>query len=483
MIKRNKTVITIYVIFVVLSMQSILISNGQTSESSSETFESFIQNVLKSHESLVLAKLNIIKTKSEIQIIESKLGWNLFANAGINRYSSFAGSLSTLSSASLGVNKLFESGDSIELTSKYNRDDSEFAVSIFQPNPLSTTGVDLNYRMPLIRNKNYNEYQLNINSANSRYTESINSQLTIRDQVTTQAIDLFYDAAILVARIETAKKSINRSVKLKNHIKKNIQLGLLEKGEISQAEAQIYNLQAQHEELVLIWEKSKIAINRLIGQPWNNAFATKVTETPIIKYNLVETNEIVKNYNPELKSLYLDLELADSKIALDLDNTKSKLDLVFSIGALNTQGPSVVSTVDESDVVGGVKLEFQKALDNRGFNSKLYQSRVERDSIQTQITKLELDLKYDTYTLISDIKHITRINDNYKKRNEAEKLKFKDIVNRYRAGRAETNLVIQFENELTQAELIYKTQKLLREKAISLLKLKQGKLLNNKVEN
>jgi len=38
---------------------------------------------------------------------------------------------------------------------------------------------------------------------------------------------------------------------------------------------------------------------------------------------------------------------------------------------------------------------------------------------------------------------------------------------------------IQFENELTQAELAFNTQKILREKIIALLKLKQGLLLSS----
>ncbi|MFV2059754.1 MAG: TolC family protein [Gammaproteobacteria bacterium] len=479
-LKPNKKIFMGFQVFAILVLHTATIMAAQDTINRVETFESFIQRVLKSHESLELAKLNIIRTKSEIQVIESSLGWNLFANAGVNRNRSFVGAEVNQSLATLGVNKIFQSGNSIELKGDYLRDDSEFALSPLQANPLTTSSVAVDYRMPLMQNKNFTQYQLDINSVNSNYTGSINTQSIIRDEITSQAIELYYGAAILVARLDTAKKSIQRSKKLRDHIQKNIKLGILEKGEISQAEAQIYNLQGQYEELVLVWDKSKIAINRLIGVAWNNSFNTVISNTPVVNYNLVDVNEKVIFYNPELKTLNLDLKVADSIIAFHQDNTKSRLDLVFSVGGLNTQGPSLSGAIDESDVIGGIRVEYQKALDNRGLDSKLYQSQVDKNTIEVQIKKLEQDLKYDTNTLISNINQLSKINNSYRKRHKSEIEKYKDIVNRYRAGRADTNLVIQFENELTQAELVFKTQKILREKIIALLKLKQGILLDTK---
>lgn len=468
-------------LFVVLFLQTISVNGVNASVDGTDTFESFVQKVLMNHESLNLAKLDILRTKSEIQVIESSLGWNLFADAGINRNRSFFGAETTQSSLSLGVNKIFQSGDSIQVKSHYVRDDSEYAIIKSQANPLSTTGVDLDYRIPLMQNKVNREFLLNKNSANSKYTESINIQSVIRDEITSQAIELFYSSAILTARLKTAKQSIERAQKLKNHIRNNIKLGILEKGEILQSNAQIYNLQGQYQELKLVWEQSEIAINRLIGKLWNSPFIPIVITTPLMNYDYSQANDNVKIYNPVLKSLNLNLKLADSIIAFHRDNTRSKLDLVISIGTQNTQGPSGIGDINYTDVIGGIKLEYQKALDGRGLNTRLYQAQIDKDRIKTQIVKLEKDLKFDTHLLISNINRISKVNSRYEERHEVEVEKYKDIVKRYRAGRATTNIVIQFENERTQAELVYKTQNILREKTISLLKLKQGKLLTKKL--
>jgi len=484
-VKLNKIIYGSFLSLSILTVQvfSIQYTNaGDNVPDTIETFDSFIQKILSNHESLMLAKNTILRTKSEIQVIESSLGWNLFASAGVNRSRSFIGAETTQSTISIGVNKLFQSGDSIQLKSNYNHDDSEFVVSGTQANPLSTTGVDLNYRIPLLQNKGNSQYRLGINKASTKYAEAVNSQLIIRDEITSHAIELYYGAAILAARLNTARQSINRAKKLKSHIQKNIDLGILEKGEILQSNAQIHNLQAQYQELKLVWEQSEIAINRLLGQPWNTAFKPKVIVSLNKNYNAVEINSIVKNYSPRLKILSLNLKLADSVIALNRDNISSKLDMVFSVGTLNTQGPSATGTINDSDVVGGVRLEYQKAIDGRGFNSKLYQSQLDKENIRIQVLKLETDLNYDGFSLISNITRISKVNASYKKRHQTEIKKYKDIVNRYRAGRAKTNTVIQFENERTQAELIYRTQNILREKIISLLKLKQGILLINKVE-
>jgi outer membrane protein TolC len=374
----------------------------------------------------------------------------------------------------LGVNKLLKSGDTIELQGNYIRDESEFIIINSQPNPLSTTGIDLNYRMPLLQNQLNKRYLLDYDSANSKFTESINTQLIIRDQIILQAIDLYYGSASLNETLKTAQHSIVRARKLKEHIRKNITIGLLEKGEILQPNAQIRNLQGKYQELKLVWEQNEIAINRLIGKSWNTAFTPVVDKSSIKKFDSDVISSNVNKYNPELKSLKLNLKLADSVIALQQDNTESKLDVVFSIGALATQGPSQVGSIDDRDVVGGVRLEYQQALDKRGLNSKLYQSRIDKENIKIQISKLEKDLEYETYSLISNINRITKVNVRYKQRHDLEVEKYKDIINRYQAGRTTTNIVIQFDNERTQAELDYKTQKILLEKTISILKLKQG---------
>ncbi len=470
-----------YTLFsIVLSIQSFLILNVQAKENNNETFDTFIQQVFNNNESLSLAKINITRTNSEIHVIESTLGWNLFANVGVNRNRSFIGAESTQSNLLLGVNKSFESGNSIELKTNYRHDDSEYIVINSQPNPLTTTGVDLNYRIPLMQNKKHNEYLLNLDSVNSKYSESINTKLLVRDEITAQAIDLFYGAAVLIARLKTARESIERAKKLKLHINKNIDLGIVEKGEILQANAQIHFLQGQYQELNLVWEKSEIAINRLIGKPWNSRFIPKVKKTKNKKYKFDSVHKNIKQYNPELKILNLNLKLADSIIVFNKDSTRSKLDLVFSIGTINNQGPTAVGGLNETDVIGGITLEYQKSLDRRGLNGKLYQAHLNRDSIKIQISKLETDLEYDSYALISNIKKITAINITYKERSEIEVDKYKDIVNRYRSGRTTTNIVIQFDNERTAAELDYETQNILLEKNISLLNLKQGKLFFRK---
>ncbi len=465
---------------VVLLFQDHIISTVYAAEETIDSFESFIQKVLKNHESLKIAKRNIIKTRNDVDVIESKLGWNLFANSAVNRSRSFFGAISIQSNLALGINKIFQSGDSIELTSSYSLDDSEFVIINSQANPIATTRLDVNYRIPLFQNKNYNQYLLDETSVALKYRQSRNSQLITRDEITVQAIELFYGAAVLVARLKTAKQSITRAKKLKAHIQKNIDLGILEKGEILQSNAQLYNLQGQYQELKLVWEQSEIAINRLIGNTWDARFIPRVRFSESKEYNFDDISANVKKYNPELKILNLNLKLIDSIITLNMDNTRPKLDLVFTLGSLNTQGPSGIGTINDTDVIGGIKLEYNQALDKRGINNKLYQSQLDKMNIETTISKLKIDLNYDSYSLVSNIKRASKINDNYQRRHEQEIEKYNDIVRRYRAGRADTNIVIQFENERTQAELVYNTQTILREKTIALLKLKQGILVKNK---
>ncbi|VAW96541.1 hypothetical protein MNBD_GAMMA22-1756 [hydrothermal vent metagenome] len=470
----------VLLLFILLSGANI-VSTVYAANGTTETFESFIQKVLDNHESLQITKRNITKTKSDIDAIRSKLGWNLSASSGLNRSRSFIGAISTQTNLALGINKIFQSGDSIELKSSYSIDDSEFVIINSQANPISSTRVDINYRMHLLQNKNYSQYLLDETSVDLNYSESRNIQLITRDEITIQAIELFYGAAILMARLETAKQSITRAKKLKSYIQKNIELGILEKGEILQSSAQLYNLQGQYQELKLVWEQSEIAINRLIGNSWDINFEPRVHFTKNKEYKFKEVSLNVKKYNPALKILNLNLKLVESIIAVDTDNTRSKLDLVISLGSLNTQGPSAIGSINDNDIIGGVKLEYNQALDERGINNKLYQSQLDKLNVETQILKLEKDLNYDSYSLITNIKRATKINNNYLARHKQEIKKYNDIVKRYRSGRADTNIVIQFENERTQAELVYNTQTILREKTIALLKLKQGKLITNQV--
>jgi len=111
-------------------------------------------------------------------------------------------------------------------------------------------------------------------------------------------------------------------------------------------------------------------------------------------------------------------------------------------------------------VAGGVRLEYQNALDKRGFDAAIYQARLEIRMAEEDSRKVRDDLRYRIAGLVGELEASRKALAAYEARLKSEQRKFDEALDLYREGRFTTDRLIQFENELQAARFALEQQRI-----------------------
>ena len=145
---------------------------------------------------------------------------------------------------------------------------------------------------------------------------------------------------------------------------------------------------------------------------------------------------------------------------------------MLSVGARNGTGGGV----DESDYAASAMIEYQRPLSRQGLEAEVFQAQISQDIARRQIKQAKDDLRYQVEGLVSELGTGQTALNTSKSRLEVEKEKLAETRERYRTGRADTTQLIQFENELNQAEFSVDQQTLELARKQQTLKLLRGVL-------
>lgn len=443
------------------------------------TLNQFISESINTYSALNVAALNVNRLALEIEKVSSQLGWVATSQGGYSKNSSSFGIQTDTVDFGVGLEKPLESGHSVSISGRYAHADSEQVLSNLSPNPSDTTNIDINYRIPLLEGSGNQQYIFNTQKAliDKKIAELDKEQ--IKEGLILKLIDIYYLIATIDSRLETAKKSLDRTKKLREYIYHNINLGLLEKGDVLQVDSQIYTLKLEQQKILDLRAKQIIAINRFLNKPFASEFIIDTSSLPS-EYSHGSHEKVVSNvlmHDYEVAKLNSRAKSLDSALKLSRDRERSRLDLILSVGVQNRSGNSGAESIDDTDTTGMMKFEYRNALDKRAFSSQRLQIQIDRETNNEQLASLRKDLKYEAYRLVQDVIKSKEMASLAKKRVSNEALKYQDILKRYRNGRSTTNIVIQFDNERIRSELDYETERYELAKRINLLMLKQGLLL------
>lgn len=417
------------------------------------TAEQVLQLVLQSQPSLEVALLQIERARLETPVAESQLGWVLNGQAGTSRELSFTGVPSDRIDIGAGVQRKLASGSSVGVDTSYSREDSEVSFFSTFPNPANTTKLDFNYRTPLARGAGNPAYQHELISAETGATIAIAERKKLRDQLSFQALNLFYSAALTKARIKNAEAAIDRSRRLKKFIERNIYLGVNEKKDRLQINAQLHGAEADLKSLKVTWEQQRTALNRLMGQPWHMDFTPDLGDLPEVGDEVDKITEQALGNSHDLVIGRARLETAEAYINRSRDQQRNKLDLVFSVGGRNINGESTIGAINESDYAGNLRLEFSRSLNRQGVDARLTQAQLDRSITLKQIQDIKMALNYQVNGLLSEISATQAALVDSETRLTSEQKKYKEGNSRYRTGRTDISELLQFENDLRLAQL------------------------------
>jgi outer membrane protein TolC len=455
----------------------ILASLSINASAQSMNFDQVLQQVIDHYPSIKTAAYQVERAKQENRKIESQLGWQLNSQAGFTREVSAFGTPTDSVRLFAGLTRQLKSGATLGVDAAINKDDASTVFSPTLPNPVTTTSLNLNYRHPFEKGSDNPAYSQGLESASAGIDVANAERKAIYDQLAAQVIELYLGAAVTQARIKNIEQSIVRSKRLRKYIKNRLDLGVSEDKDILQVEAQLKGQQAEREGLLMAWKKQEISLNRLMGAKWDESFKP-VTKAAISLPDESQAVlfEQVKLHSPSLLSVKGQLKLAESAIKTRRDAKQDNLDLVMFVGNRTNDGDTIIGNTSESEVVGGVRLEFNRGLDKSGFDADLYQSQIDRGvALQNQKQVLE-DLQYELSSLLAEIKSGQSALKAYKRSASSEKKKLNEAELRYKKGRADTDQLILFESQLSLAELSIDLQKIELLRRFHSLNLLRGEL-------
>ena len=423
------------------------------------TPEQILQKVIDHYPSVNTAAIEVERARQSLKIANSQLSWQLNAQAGIEHGVSVMGTGSDAVSLAAGVSRMLDSGSSLSIDTSVLHEDSETVLSPTIPNPATRTNFGISYRQPLGKNTIYSSFQEAKVSANLDLESSKAKRAQLYDQLAFNVIDLYFSAAVLLSKINNLDQSIARTKRLQHYIKNKTTLGVSEEKDILQVNAQLNSLLAEKSNLQVSWVQQMVALNRLMERPWDTDIKTTYTQNSIID-DFDSLYIQAKENSPAIKLMNSKLSLADSAIRQRRDERKDAFDIVWFAGGQNYQGDTSMGSSSEAELTGGLRLEFNQSMDKSGVDAKLYQAQLER-GIVLQERKLSLeDLKYDLSSLLAESKANRLALAAYEKSMKSETTKINEAMKRYRSGRIDTDVIIKFEDQLSQAKFSLEMQRI-----------------------
>jgi len=179
------------------------------------SLQAMIEKIIDNYPTVILATIEIEKSRQELAKVESQLGWVLAAQTGIGHDVTFIDSPTDRFDAGANLGRRYDSGIKFDIAGKYTYEDSSTSFSPFVPNPSERAALDLKWRIPFGRGEDNPEYSQGLILAESAYEAQKANQTFLIDNLIQQSINLYYDAAETYMRILDAEKSIDRSITLR----------------------------------------------------------------------------------------------------------------------------------------------------------------------------------------------------------------------------------------------------------------------------
>jgi outer membrane protein TolC len=445
-----------------LSLALLLLLLGLSSPGlhAAVTYNEVLQGVVDHYPSLKTAAIQVERANQNSKKLASQLAWQLQADGGFARNVSIFGTEVDVIDANASVARKLESGSSFGIDTSISRADNALAFSPSLPNPATTTSIDLNYRQPLGQGAGNPAYVEGLKSAQAEYLLAQADRVALYDQIAGQIIELYSGAAVLHARLQNISRAIDRSKRRQAYIKQRAALGLSEDKDVLQVDAQLKSQQAEQRGLQMQWQEVKISLNRLMGVAWDSEFEPEYQATvsgPAPEFE--KLFDQAQQHDPALKRVEARLQLADSALRSRRDAREDNLDLVMFVGNRSQQGDSTLGSVSDNVTVGGVRLEYGHGFDKSAEDSELYQAQLDRGAALQDKRQVLEDLQYNISSLLAQIAAGKSALTAYDNSVKSEQAKLDEAEQRYRSGRGDTDQLLQFESQLSAAELAYELQR------------------------
>lgn len=442
------------------------------------TLDQVLQRVVDNSLPLQVADLQQQRSGLEQQKLDSMFGWQLGGKSSYNHDVNFIGFPQDTLQITGNINRLLKDGASIGASAGYTYSNPEVAFSPQFPDPSNDGTIDLTYRRPFLKGSGLPSYVQGKKLAQLSEKLSSFSRSMLQEQLANQTIEAYYGLVLAQTQLENTHKAIERTKRLLKYNKKKQELGLSEKKDILQVDAQLKAREAELESLKVLRTRLTVTLNQLMNREAEKSF-TAVMDDKVISGNK-DFDELYKSgleWSPNIKLQNTKVEVAEAQIELKRDSLKDTLNGFASVGGREKYGePAQGSTVNEQDYAFSFGIEYQKSLDRSDVNAEISQAKLDRVIAQREIENVKRNLKYGLNSLLQDIDTTDATIKAMKVRYDQEQAKLDEAETRYRRGRADTFELITYENDISMAEFLLEQQKIELSKKYSKLDVTSGQV-------
>ncbi len=369
----------------------------------------------------------------------------------------------------------FKTGGSLTATWNTRRTDTNQAFALFSPQYTANTSIQ--FTQPLRRNLLIDQNRNSIRLAN--LDMKINDVAFKQQVVTTIAgiQGVYWDLISAIRNYEIARGSVNLAWITLRDNKKKVEIGTLAPIEITSAQASMAqregDLISAEENIYRVENslRSKISADRN-ADIWRKVIIP--VDAPDFQEYKVDLNEAIDTAlrnRPELQTIALNIQEADLNYQFGVDQRKWQVDLVTAFGTQGVAGPQAFKdgvAQNRPELIGGVPTAY-KTIFTGGYTSWSVgfqvQIPIKNHSLEAQLAQVQIGKRQNLMSrknteqaIQVDVRNAVQALETSKKRVDQSRMarqlaqeQLDGEEKRFQAGLSQNFLVLQRQDELSQA--------------------------------
>ena len=454
-----------------------------------------VQTTLTNHPDIPLGKLQTSSAQIEQERLDGMLDPRVAGRIATSDEKSpttspFAATQTKSSQFSGSITQPLSDGSTLTGSLNYNRTKLNYPATVptaFQStlNPIYSNQVDLTYRYPLMRGHGNPAYHELLNAASNDERSARWQVEMLKEGLAKQAVVLYYQLAIEELNLKIAVDAISRAEKLLKYQRSREQFGLIEKADRLQADALLATRRMEKSGAEAAVAQARTALNRLMTQGSERPISPIANE-PVITPNELETlniDELIASATenrPIFNSLKARMEAANARLNAATDQHNTQIDLVGQVGSRaldGSSGKAFSKGFSLTDRFISIGVELSDTLNGKAAHAGIRQAELARQQVMLEKVQTTEAITSEISTVLNHLNYGNKTLKAAEQRVIAETRKFNAEMQRYREGRSNTAVIVQFEGELRGAELQAALQKVSLQMSSQQLKLAEGTLL------
>ncbi len=258
-----------------------------------------------------------------------------------------------------------------------------------------TTPINIGFRQSL---SGYNAYRWQRKIEPLRYEEAKRSYVSSLENVSLEAVNLFFDLALAQVNLEIAELNYSNTDTLYRIAQGRYNIGTIPENQLLQMELGYLNAGTALNEAVLDLEVRKFRLRSFLG--YNETVDIELSidpNVPLVKPDLAKAiNEALTN-NPEVIQFERQLIEADRDVARARSERGFNADL-FAVYGLTSSAPDFTDAYQNPQVSQRLQIGLQIPIIDWGLGRGRYKmAQSSQDVVRTQVEQARIDFEQNVY--------------------------------------------------------------------------------------